>query len=230
MTNFFNFCLSKEVFISPSLLRNNFLSTEFKYVDFSCNIYNSLLHFLLADMCLKRNPVYLVQFLSSFLYRCFFSLHFLVSFKIFVLSFIFFQVNMIHATVDFLLCILLGACSLNFLDQWLGVSLILETSLSAIISSHISAVGSLVSPAHPLLLFPAFPPFFPSFSLWYSHHTQLISFVVVPQFSDTLLQSFHISVWGDCHRHALKFRDSFLIRVQSSDEPIKDILHLLQFF
>lgn len=110
------------------------------------------------------------------------------------------------------------------------LSLILETSLSAIISSHISTVGSLFSPAHPLLLFPAFPPFFPSFSLWYSHHTQLISFVVVPQFSDTLLQSFHISVWGDCHRHALKFRDSFLIRVQSSDEPIKDILHLLQFF
>ena len=110
------------------------------------------------------------------------------------------------------------------------LSLILETSLSVIISSHISTVCSFFSPAYPLLLFPAFPPFFPSFSFWYSHYTQLTPFIIVPQFPDTLLQSFHISVWGDCHQYVLKFSDSFLSHVQSSDEPIKGILHLLQCF
>lgn len=110
------------------------------------------------------------------------------------------------------------------------LSLILETSLSAIISSHISTVGSFFSPAHPLLLFPAFPPFFPSFSLWYSHHTQLTPFVVVLTVLRCSITIFSHFSLGACHRHALKISDSFLSRVQSSDEPIKDILHLLQFF
>ena len=32
------------------------MSTEFKSMDFSFNIYDSLLHFLLADVFLKRKP------------------------------------------------------------------------------------------------------------------------------------------------------------------------------
>jgi len=102
-----------------------YMSTEFKSVDFSFNIYDSLLHFLLADTFLKRKPRIpgVILILPSLQVRFFFSPHSLVAFKIFVLSLIFFQVNMIRSTIDFLLFILLSACSLNFLDQWLGVCL-----------------------------------------------------------------------------------------------------------
>jgi len=73
------------------------------------------------------------------------------------------------------------------------------------------------------------------FSFWYSHFMYITSFVVVPHFLDILFRLFLFFsllfslgiLW-----HILKLRDSFLSRVQSTNESIKGLLHffLLQCF